>query len=290
MATALYAGLGYCGDTAVSVPAEKQESLVKYRAFLGGLGVETPNAVPEALSYYSRYISASRKATRDSGFLAFRRWFYQVIECLNKRLWEEQNTHGILPRDAVARVISQEQAHDVGLAFIESEGYILVGEERDFLLNAFFRFVSPSLQRFLAIRSDEMKEIFQEDGAICVSLAEVGRRCVNWEKYLHCFPKSALAEEARKFSDIYMSTLLTGTTNTYILNNRVEDVNPERTREIRSAYEYVMNAYPSARISKLLCLYLPLLERSQYCDNNDIHAFLNKNGVKWMFGSRTLQR
>lgn len=283
-------GQGACVDVDEGLNPERHQEAVRYEKFLNALNTSDPKSIEVALSEYERDVAGSAQETRDKGFLAFRRFFDQVITCLNKSLWKEQDAVQASPVIATAKIIDPEKAHEAGLALLDSEGYVVVVEEQDFLLDAFYRFISPDLHQYLVIRSAEIREVFQEDGAIRIDFVELGRRCVNCEEYLRRYPQSPLIDDAREFHKVYVSTLLTGTNNTRVAEASVEYVDAERRGEISNAYRYLMRTYPSSRIAAVLRRYLPLLESGQYCDTKEIRAFLEREGVEWMFGSRRLYR
>lgn len=223
---------------------DQASSVIQYKEFLAGLDPADPNSIEAALSQCHQSIAECSQEESDLAFLAFRQFFYELIENLNKRLWDEQSNSDD-PNDLVKeRIIEAMAPYRNWFGLFESEGNFSVFENEHFLLDTFYRYLSPPLHRFLVLRSIEMREVFQEDAALRVDLIEIGRRCIQWEDYLQRYPDSPLIEDAREFHRIYLSSLLTGTGNSPILDAGETETKQEHHQRVIFAYRQLMEKFP----------------------------------------------
>jgi hypothetical protein len=269
---------------------DKASSVLPYKQLLDGLDASDPKSIETALLQYHQSISEGAQEQRDNAFLAFRQFFYEVIESLNKQFWVDQNNPDISVENIKERIIKEMGDYRKWLTVFESEGYFSVFENENVLLDTFYHNISAPIHRFLVLRSIEMREVFQVDAALRIDLIEIGRRYIQWEDYLQQYPDSPLVEDAREFHRIYLSSLLTGTGNSRILDVGETETKQEHHRRVSFAYRQLMEKFPNSRLASLLTRYLPWLEQGQFIVTKEVETFLRQEGVTLMYASRRLFR
>jgi hypothetical protein len=236
--------------------------------------------------------------TRDGGFVAFRSFYYEVIDRADERLLEEQERlykgqeeqGKKTGRYDELRNCVEKSALQNGLVVTEPEGYLIFEESDTYFLTEFGKYVSHPIKAFLEIRQRELAQVFQEDGALRVPFHEVTHRCVMWEDYLSRYPQSPLRADAQRLYDAYVSTLFTGTVNTRVMESEAKYVDPSLTKDIEDGYRYAVEQWPNSRVASLVKDYWPILKAKEFVDNPEAHDLLEKNGIAWMAASRWLLR
>ena len=264
------------------------ESLADYEKYLQALPKSQMSSIDLARqAYEARFQDGSQRA-RDDAFLSFRKHYYVVLEAVNDDLYGGDLTsadyiaiRARLKRESFRALIGRN-----GIASLETAGCPYLGESEEFLLTSFGAHVSGPLRRFLEIRRDELGQQFQEDAGLMVPFKVVAERCITWERYLHRHEASPLEEEARHYYDLYLSTLLTGTQNSHVLDSDASDTDPSWVGEIQEAYDFLLAQHPHSRTAEILTPYYALAKASGFARTDEILKFLEEQGIEFMMATR----
>ncbi|MGI8893283.1 MAG: hypothetical protein ACR2GN_07455 [Bacteroidia bacterium] len=252
-------------------------------SFLTTLDLRLPESAGSALSYTQTIMQTMDEDRRDSAFILYRQFFYEVLIKQNEVLSQNEFIAGALAenkQDVEEVEYFRKKITDNGMVFLQSEGFFYIDEHHNYLHNAFSKFVSDPIKKLLEMRKEEMRKGFSEDGALLISFKEVGERLRNWEKLLEENPSLKLQDEGKGYYNLYFSTFLTGLDNTPAFNNQTQILVPEA----QEAYEDYIKSYKETRSGEIVSAYYNMLQQNNFKKPEQLKNFLMENNITGMEG------
>ena len=220
--------------------------------------------------------SASFRA--DSLFLRARAVVAARFDSVGTAMWgdtlmQQWVIQGAGAEDALREVVGRH-----GMRLTWSEGSAYGTQSIAAFAGRFGRFVSPPLQRYLAVRAAEDAEGFSADAGLSISWTALAQRVVTWEGLLAVTAGSPIAAEAGQWHALYRRTLLTGLDNSPTFS--FED--GRLGAQVRAAYAALLARDPSSSIAADVAGYLVVLEKAGWQESADTKEYLAKIGVESM--------
>lgn len=265
----------------VSVPAAADD-ISSFRQYLSTLDKKDPASIAKALDFFKTHFGAAAAAdTRDEAFMEFRAFYYGVISQYNPIIFSDAKLQERLLSDKTRKELEsmKKQLSQYGLTLTMSEGTYYVSEEPGFLLKTFSSLVTPSAREYLKLRQKEIKEGFSEDAELLIPWKALADRIATWEKFLSTYPKAALAKQGLLHYNDYLATFLTGIDNSPVFNEKGA-LNPE----VRQAYEYYVQKYPSTKSGQLVKQYYEILKKHGFKTSSESQKFLKDHNIRNMIG------
>lgn len=163
----------------------------------------------------------------------------------------DDNGGNITPPDSIA--VKKALLDKAGLEFWEiGEGYTDIRAQADFYLLIFENYVTEDYRDFLRINAEEDKVLYSADGGLAISFNEVGKRVLNWEKFIQKHPNSKLLNQATEMYTNYQLNYLFGEDNTPTMEYPDTELYPENVTEFNS----FISQNPDSFTSKLVKIVL----------------------------------
>jgi hypothetical protein len=252
-------------------------------SYLSTLDLRLPESAGSGLSYTQTVMQTMNEDRRDSAFVLYRQFFYEVLMKQNEVLSQSELIAQALAeeRPQVEELeFFRKKISDNGMVFLQSEGTFYIDEHHNYLFNAFSQYVSVPVNKLLELRRDEMRKGFSEDAALLISFEEVGERVRNWEQLLEQNPTLKLQEEAKNYYNLYLSTFLTGLDNSPVFDRGTNKLLPEA----KQAFEDYIKKYGESPGSKIVGGYYTILQQNNFLRSADLDNFLNDNNITGMRG------
>jgi hypothetical protein len=256
-------------------------SVPHFRNYLDKLHKNELVSISKASIELKSNFSAAAPELKDSAFIIFRSFYYDVINSYYEVFWNNQDLVNKLNdhKDADPQVLNLRKSLDQnGLRLSKTEGGYYIDEKPDFLFNNFNNFTSNAINKYLSIRSKELKEGFSEDAKLIISFTSLGERILTWEKYLNDFPSSPLSAEAKFSYHLNLNTFLTGLDNSPVSS---DDVLLPDMKNIYSDYFHKNSNSESGRIVEK---FYAILSKNNFRLTSDLDDFYNENQIESMKG------
>lgn len=198
-----------------------------YATYLESIDTSDPaRAVRQAASDYKARFHKAPPAIREYAFAAFRDFHLGIArreaESLERLagIAEARSTDEILAAYARLPQIAADRntSHAFGTAGLTTvyagEGLWTVEPRPGFYSEQFGTMLPPSTVAFLELDDVERNTPWLVDGALVVSIKELGRRTAEWEAFVEMNPYSLFSNEAKLRFNRAVSGLLLGTNNT----------------------------------------------------------------------------
>ena len=244
------------------VKEEASRNFVKeYRTYLKGLKKMNPNSSLAGAKKFKELFKEADKATCDSGFVLFLKLYENLAyyinddvnddEVLQNTTWNQMDENGKSEPMPAAFLALEKKVKPNGYRLEFPEGMISVGYDRKFLAKHFYKFVTPTMRKYLKQMEKENESGFMEDGGIVIDEKEYVDRLVWWERFHKANPKFILHEKVKNLHNMYFTYFILGANNTPVYWN--DDQEPiEITEYFTNAYTYLETRYPKSRTFKLL--------------------------------------
>lgn len=139
----------------------------------------------------------------------------------------------ITPPDSIA--LKKAMLDKAGLEFWEiGEGYTDIRTQADFYLLIFEKYVTNDYRDFIRINAEEDKVLYSADAGLAISFNEVGKRVLNWERFIRKYPNSKLLDRATEMYTNYQLNYLFGEDNTPTMEHPNTKLYPENITEFNS--------------------------------------------------------
>jgi len=256
-------------------------SVSHFRKYLDKLHKNELVSISQASIELKTNFSIAAPELKDSAFIIFRSFYYDVINSYYEIFWNNQDLVNKLNdhKDADPQVLQLRKSLDQnGLRLSKIEGGYYIDEKPEYLFDNFNNFTSKAINKFLSIRSKELNEGFSEDAKLIISFNSLGERILTWEKYLNDFPSSPLSAEAKFSYHLYLNTFLTGLDNSPVSS---EDVLLPEMKNIYSDYFHKNNNSESGRIVEK---FYAILSKNNFRLTTDLDDFYNENQIESMKG------
>jgi len=273
-----------CGYPKKEENAEmKTVTIDSMHSYLSTLNLQLPESAGSALSYTHTVMQTMDENRRDSAFILYRQFFYEVLIRQNELL--EQNemiVHALAENrpDVEELNFFKKKLEENGMIMLQAEGSFYIGEHQNYLYDAFSPYVSEPIKKLLDLRKDEMKKGFSEDAALLISYKEVGERVSNWEKLINEYPTLKLHQEANGYYNLYLSTFITGLANSPVFDYQTNILIPE----VKEAYEDYINSNDDSKSRQIVSNYYSLLKNNNFKKTPEFGNFLHENNLQSMNG------
>jgi|CZKP01.1.fsa_nt_gi hypothetical protein len=252
-----------------------------FRVYLDKLHKSDLASISHASNEFRKRFSAADPEIRDSAFIEFRYFYYDVINSYyeiflnNQELVNKLNDH----KNDDPQVQELKMALDQnGLRLSKTEGGYYIDEKSDYLYVNFKNFVSRGLNEFLLIRSKELEEGFSEDAKLLISYKSLGERITTWEKYLNKYPSSPLSAEAKFSYHLYLNTFITGLDNSPVT---VDDI---LLPEMKNVYSDFIQKNNNSESGKLVGKFYTIISNNNFHLTSDLDDFYKENQIESMKG------
>ena len=275
-------------------PDEKENTEVKtvtidsMHSYLTTLDLRLPESAGAGLSYTTTIMQTMDEHRRDSAFILYRQFFYEVMMQQNKLLSENpllmealSSNENPIPEEPVNELdVLRKKLNENGMVILEAEGTFYIDEKADYLYEAFSPYVSEPIKKLLDIRKNEMQKGFAEDAGLLITFEEVGERIRKWEELLEENPTLKLQQEAMGYYVLYLSTFLTGLDNSSPFDPQTKKLKPE----VKEEYEDYIKKYGESNSGKIISKYYTLLISNGLKKPENIDKFLEENNLHSMNG------
>jgi hypothetical protein len=255
--------------------------LSHYRGYLTKLYKSDLASISHASTELRNTFPAAEPAIKDSAFIEFRSFYYDVINSYyeiflnNQELVKKLNDH----KNNDPQVQQFNTALDQnGLRLSKTEGGYYIDEKPDYLYKNFNNFVSPAINEFLLIRSKELEEGFSEDAKLIISFKSLGDRITTWERYLNKYPASLLSAEAKFSYHLYLNTFITGLDNSPITNDDI------LLPEMKNIYSDYIQKNNNSESGKIVEKYYEIIAKNNFRLTPILDDFSKENQIESMKG------
>jgi hypothetical protein len=255
--------------------------LINFRTYLDKLHKDDLASISHASNEFRKNFSAAEPGIRDSAFIDFRSFYYDVINSYyeiflnNKELVNKLNDNKNEDIQVQQFKITLEQN---GLRLSKTEGGYYIDEKPDYLYENFKIFVSRAINDFLLIRSKELEEGFSEDAKLLISYKSLGERITTWEKYLNKYPSSPLSAEAKFSYHLYLSTFITGLDNSPITTDDI------LLPEMKNIYTDFIQKNNNSESGKLVEKFYTIISNNNFHLTSALDDFYQENQIESMKG------
>jgi hypothetical protein len=255
--------------------------LTNFREYLHKLNKSELASISKASNEFRKNFFAAVPEIKDTAFIEFRSFYYDVINSYYEIFWNNQD---------LIKKLNDHQNDDLqvqnlkialnqnGLQLSKTEGGYYIDEKPDFLYNNFKNFVSNSIKEFLLIRSKELEEGFSEDAKLLISYKSLGDRITIWEKYLNEYPSSPLAAEAKFSYHLYLNTFITGLDNSPVTK---EDI---FLPEMQSVYLNYIQKNNNSESGKIVEKFYSIISKNNFHLTPTLDDFYTENQIESMKG------
>lgn len=191
-------------------------SLLQFREYLDKLHKSELVSISKASNEFKKSFSTAPPEIKDSAFIVFRAFYYDVINSYYEVFWNNQDLVMKLNAnnndDPQVRQLNLALDHS-GLRLSKTEGGYYIDEQPKYLYSNFRNYVSRAISEYLFLRSKELEEGFSENSKLLISFKSLGDRIAAWERYLIKYPASPLSAEAKFSYHLYLNTFISGLDN-----------------------------------------------------------------------------
>jgi hypothetical protein len=255
--------------------------LVNFRAYLDKLHKSDLASISNASNEFRKNFSAADPEIRDSAFIEFRSFYYDVINNYyeiflnNQELVNKLNDHKNEDPQVQQLKIALDQN---GLRLSKTEGGYYIDEKPDYLYDNVNNFVSRDINEFLLIRSKELEEGFSEDARLLISYKSLGDRITTWEKYLNKYPTSPLSAEAKFSYHLYLNTFITGLDNSPVTTDDV------LLPEMKNVYSDFIHKNNNSESGKIVEKFYTIISNNNFHLSSALDDFYKENQIESMKG------
>jgi hypothetical protein len=270
----LFFGCGHNSKSPESLLASFLENLEK-------LHKSDLSSISQALDNYRNNFSNVTPEIKDSAFIDYRSFFYDVINSYYEIFWNNQSLVNKLnsnKNDDPEVLQLKKELDKNGLRLSKTEGGYYIDEQPNFLYNNFKDYVTQSIKEFLLIRSKELDEGFSENSKLLISFKSLGDRIVTWENYLNKFPASPLSAEAKFSYHLYLNTFITG------LDNSPVAIDDNLLPEIKNVYSDYIRENKNTESGKIVEKFYSIVSKNNFHLTADLDDFYEENQIESMKG------
>ena|ERR1035437_1410568 len=255
--------------------------LAHFMEYLNKLHKSDLASISHASNEFRKNFSAATPEIKDSAFVEFRSFYYNVINSYYEIFWNNQelvnklNNH----KDDDPQVHEFRTTLDQnGLRLSKTEGGYYIDEKPDYLYNNFKNFVSPAINEFLLIRSKELEKGFSEDAKLLISFKALGDRITKWEEYLNKYPASPLSAEAKFSYHLYLNTFITGLDNSPVATDDI------LLPEMKNVYSDYIQKNNNLESGKIVEKFYTMISKNNFRLTPILDDFYKENQIESMKG------
>ena len=255
--------------------------LVNFRTDLGKLNKSDLASISIASIEFRKSFSAAAPEIRDSAFVDFRSFYYDVINSYYQIFWNNQalinKLNDLKNDDPQVKQLNKTLVQN-GLRLSKTEGGYYIDEKPDYLYSNFKNFVSRAISEFLLIRTKELEEGFSENAKLLISYNSLGDRITTWESYLIKYPSSFLSAEAKFSYHLYLNTFITGLDNSPVTNNDI------LLPEMKNVYLDFIHKNNNSESGKIVEKFYAIISNNNFHLSSALDDFYKENQIEFMKG------
>jgi len=139
-----------------------------------------------------------------------------------------------------------------GIEFWEiGEGMVEIRTVANFYLPLFKGHVTKDYEDFIALLAKDDENLYSADAGISISFNAVGKRVLNWEKFIAKYPYSSLTSQAIDYYRMYQYGFLLGEDNTPTIEVTDNTIYPENLKEF-AAFTAANPSSPTTALVKIV--------------------------------------
>jgi len=257
------------------------ELLAGFRVNLAKLHKSNLASISEASNELRKNFSAADPEIRDSAFIEFRSFYYDVINSYYEIFLNNQELVNKLKenKNEDPQVQQLKTALDQnGLRLSQTEGGYYIDEKPGYLYDNFNNFGTRGISQFLLIRSKELEEGFSEDAKLLISFKSLGDRIIAWENYLDKYPSSPLSAEAKFSYHLYLNTFITGLDNSPVADNDL------LLPEMKNVYSDFIHRNSNSESGKTVEKFYAIISNNNFHLSSVPDDFYKENQIESMKG------
>lgn len=245
---------------------------------------DSARAVKQAISDYKARFHNAPPAFREHAFAAFRQFHLGIARQEAESLERIAGIRDAISSDEILaayarlpKIAADKKAssafRSAGLTTVYAgEGLWAVEPRAGFYSEQFGALLPPSVLSFLELDEIERNKPWLADGALVVSIEELGRRTAQWEAYVESNPYSTFKDEAKLRFNQAVRGLLLGTNNTPHYDNITGLVRDEVLRALSSHAE----AYPDTRSGQAAREIVQILKKAPDARNDAVRRKIKR--------------
>ena len=280
-----------CGQGSNSASTHKATTSVvsktnDYWKYLGALDTSNVTTATLAAKEYKELFSGGDTVVNDKAYALFDVYYSRLMQGLNDH-FESDETFNKMGSGVVAGNPSAYPPKlakyaavlkDNGFEFIQSEGDLAIGQDRDFVVKWFYPSVSATMKKYLDQVNKENKDGLDDDDALLISANDLAERAVWWENFAAAYPHFVLIENVLQQRGLYLTILLKGLDNSPVLNYDSHKL----TEFYRMAYKQLLAKHPEAMATKMVKPYYEaLLDNNTTAANHLIKQYEDQKLLQW---------
>jgi hypothetical protein len=257
------------------------DTFAHFREYINKLHKSDLVSISHASNELKKNFSAAAPIIRDSAFIEFRSFYYEVINTYYEIFGNNQDLINKLndQKNDDPQVQQLKIALDQnGLRLSRTEGGYYIDEKPDYLYNNFKNFVSKAINEFLLIRSKELEEGFSENSKLLISFQSLGDRIITWEKYLNKYSASSLSAEAKFSYHLYLNTFITGLDNSPVT---ADDI---LLPEMKNVYSDYIQKNNNSESGKIVEKFYSIISKNNFRLTPELDDFYEENQIESMKG------
>jgi hypothetical protein len=147
-----------------------------------------------------------------------------------------------------------------GFQISSEEGMTYIKQDRDFISNHFYQYVSNPMKQYLIQLNKENKEGFWSDGGLIVSPKTLAERVIWYENFMLANPHFVFNNKCLENKKEYFSVLFTGLDNSPLYEDNEKK---KISKEYVDSYQYLISMHPNSQTTKLIKPYFLALNQGQ---------------------------
>jgi hypothetical protein len=245
--------------------------ILEYKNFIQKLDSSNALSVTKALVKFKEVFKDQSLGLCDSGFVVFQS-LYDTIELkLNQQIQKDTtNFEPLVNNENVSGKLKEynQTIRQNGFKFSWIQGMVYIEEDRNYLVQNFYPYLSEVMKNYLNEIKTENAEGFATDKAITISPQKLVERIIWYEKFNYENPDFVYIHRSKNFQKAYLSYLLSGYENTRLHKS---NENSELSDYFTTAYTYLLTKFPGSETAKLVDPYFTALKQKQTSVVNQIY-------------------
>jgi hypothetical protein len=240
-----------------------------YYQYLQRLNTQQYYSVSSALAEFRLQFEDATGASCDKAFVDFRNFFQKVEASLQSKhnfgayasKAEELKTYGraYTGQDSFLYKLSEN-----GFVLVLVDGQVGIGEDTDFILRTFYRYVSPAMRDYLNQLHTESETYWIESQKVLISPEKLADWAGFWLNFSDKYPNFLLHIESRQRGIAFLRYLVYGNTLSPVF-----DKQKKLLPAYKQAYEKLKTTYAGSAFGEKFAQYVQTLaENGDYYDNS----------------------
>ena len=237
--------------------------LLEYKTFIKQLDSVDATSIPKALAKFKEVFKGQSFGLCDSGFIMYQSLYDTIEVKLNEKLQKDTtNLNPVFNNEPLSKKLKDfcQQLRINGYKLSDSEGTAYIEENRNYVAQNFYPFLSVTMKAYLSEIQTENNEGFVRNGSISISPQKHVERVIWYEKFINENPNFVYVDKCKSYNKAYLSYLMRGYKNTTLYENK-------QTKELSeyfiNAYDYLLANYSGSQTAGLIKPYYEALKQKQ---------------------------